>query len=226
MEMEYNKRLTMQIKNIRQIIILILLLPLITAASADTVHITYMSFVDPGLGFYKVIDETTHQPSQYVNHILTINQGDTIIWKNDADTPNTAMAIVSEQNLFPDAVLNTNTAVFPYVFDQGGKYTFHLGERTTLIQTILVRSTSTPIPTPAPTLFIPTPVATAIIPAKITPIPTPVATAIIPTKDAPVPTPVATAIIPTVKPSLIQIVSIIVVILSIYITYKTGKDKD
>lgn len=133
------------------IILSVLFIPLNTVVSADsnsTIHITYVCFVDPVLGFYKVLDETTHQPSNFVDHILTINQGDTIIWKNDADSPNTAIAIVSEQNLFPDAVLNTNTAVFPYVFDQGGKYTFHVGEHTTSVLTIMVRAANTPIPTP------------------------------------------------------------------------------
>jgi hypothetical protein len=146
----------------RQLILIVLFMTLIITASASadnaTVHVTYVSFVDPVLGFYRVLDETTHQPSNYVDHILTINQGDTVIWKNDADTPNTAIAIVSEQDLFPDAILDTNTAVFPYVFDEGGKYTFHVGEHTTSTQTIMVRSVDTPVPTentPAPTQNVP-----------------------------------------------------------------------
>lgn len=212
-------------------ILIILLLSLMTVASADnTVHITYMSFVDPGLGFYKVIDETTHQPSQYVDHILTINQGDTVIWKNDADTPNTAMAIISEDNLFPDAILKTNTDVFPYVFNQGGKYTFHLGERTTLVQTILVRATNTPIPTINTPIPIPTPAATVVIATPVNttiiPIPTPVDTTIIPIDTTPADNPVTIINTgPIAKLSIIQIVSMIVIILSIYITYRTGKDK-
>jgi len=309
----------------RQLTFIILFISMIMAASADsTVHITYVSFVDPVLGFYKVLDETTHQPSNYVSHILTINQGDTIIWKNDADTPNTAIAIVSEQNLFPDAILNTNTDVFPYVFDQAGKYTFHVGEHTTSILTVMVRAANTPVSTentPVPTEHVPltflnsdpkdtvinssideqvifsittnqpadvtwslnnekvqsdqsvttsnyidtasvsgmsivdvtaktatdsiskewkwtmgTPIST-----ENTPIHTPVATVVanpIPatTPDKPIPAtttvvttpvdnPIATNIDPAIKYSPIQIMGMIVIMFSIYITYKTGKDK-
>lgn len=291
----------------RQLILIILFISLTLAASADSVHITYVSFVDPVLGFYKVLDETTHQPSNYVAHILTINQGDTIIWKNDADTPNTAIAIVSEQSLFPDAILNTNTAVFPYVFDQAGKYTFHVGEHTTSILIVMVRATNAPVPTentPVPTANVPLtflntiPVDTVVNspvsehvtfsvtisqPGDITwnlnnvkvkydpnsvtsnyiatasatgmsivdvtvrsmnssiskewkwtigkpiatdtPIPTPVTTTIVPVVTTPVDSPIATNIDPTIKYSPIQIMSMIIIMLSIYITYKTGKDK-
>lgn len=292
---------------VRQLIFIILFISLTSIVSADnTVHITYVSFVDPLLGFYKILDETTHQPSNYVSHILTINQGDTIIWKNDADTPNTAIAIVSEQNLFPDAILNTNTAVFPYVFDQGGKYTFHVGEHTTSVLTVMVRAANTPIPTvdtPVPTVNVPLtflntiPVDTIVnssvndtvtfsvtisqpgdvtwslnnVKVKYDPnsitsnyiatasaigmsivdvtvrsmnssiskewewtIGKPIAT------DTPIPTPVDTTAIPTATPdnpvvtnvdnpitkySPIQIIGMIVIMLSIYVTYKTGKDK-
>jgi hypothetical protein len=274
-----------------------------TASADNPVHITYMSYVDPASGFYRVLDETTHQPSQYVDRILTINQGDTVIWKNDADTPNTAVTIVSEQHLFPDAVLNTNTAVFPYVFDQEGKYTFHVGEHTPSVQTIMVRTVNAPVPSEnAPLTFLNSDPKDTVVNSSIneqvafsitisqpgdvtwslnnvkvkydpnavssnyiatastigmsivdvyarsinssaskewkwvigvptatgnTPVPTTITTTIIPIVATPVYNPIiVTNIDPIVKYSPIQIIGMIIIILSIYITYKTGKDKN
>lgn len=84
-------------------IILILLIILsgieIKIATADNIPVVYISYINPDLGFYKVIDITTRNPAQYVSRTLTINQGDTVEWENDADNQFT-ITVVSDQNYF------------------------------------------------------------------------------------------------------------------------------
>ncbi len=208
-------------KSARIIMILLIILSCIEIkiATADNTHVTYISYIDPDLGFYKITDITTHQPAQYVSGTLTINQGDTVEWENDADKQFT-MTVVSDQKLFPDASLVAIGDNFSYTFNQADVYTFHIQERHTARQTIIVLPVSG-YNTPAPTATItPAPVVT----------PAPVAT------SAPTYNPSTTAIIAdngsndgkanSLSISLTGIMSIIVGISSIFITYRIGRDKN
>lgn len=200
-------------------IILILLIILsgieIKIATADNIPVVYISYIDPDLGFYKITDATTHNPAKYVSGTLTINQGDTVEWENDADKQFT-MTVVSDQKLFPDVSLVAIGDNFSYTFNQAEVYTFYIKERHTARQTIIV----------LPANGYNTPVPTAIITSA------PVAT------PAPTYNPSTTARIAnnvssnetngktnSLSISLTGIMSIIVGISSIFITYRIGRDK-
>jgi hypothetical protein len=208
-------------KSARTIIILLIILSCIELATADNIPVTYISYIDPDLGFYKVTDITTHNPAQYVSGTLTINQGDTVSWENDADKQFT-MTVVSDQKLFPDASLVAIGDNFSYTFNQAEVYTFHIQERHTARQTIIVLPVSGYNNTPVPTATI-----------TSAPIATP----------APTYNPSTTATIAnngsnnekntsnngtanSLSFSLTGIMSIIVGISSIFITYRMGRDKD
>lgn len=148
------------------VVIIIFIFLTTTVDAGNTTSITYVSSVDPDLGFYKVTDNTAHKPAPYKNRVLTINQGDTVIWKNDADKP-VSVTIVSEQELFSDISLKLIGDVFSYVFDQPGEYTFYIKEREAVRQTIVVNATDD---YPAPTTQIPTEIT--VIPTETTVIPT------------------------------------------------------
>jgi hypothetical protein len=213
-------------KFVKTIVMLLIILSCIELATADNIPVTYISYIDPDLGFYKVTDITTHNPAQYVSGTLTINQGDTVSWENDADKQFT-MTVVSDQKLFPDASLVAIGDNFSYTFNQAEVYTFHIQERHTARQTIIVLPVSgynTPVPTAT---IISAPVAT---PA---PVVTPALTY----------NPSTTAMIAnngsnnekntsnngtanSLSFSLTGIMSIIVGISSIFITYRMGRDKD
>jgi hypothetical protein len=210
-------------KSAKTIIILLIILSCIEIATADNTHVTYISFIDPDLGFYKITDITTQKPAQYVSGTLTINQGDTVRWENDADIQFT-ITVVSDQKLFPDASLVAIGDNFSYTFNQADVYTFHIQERHTARQTIIVLPVSG-YNTPAPTATItPAPVVT----------PAPVMT------PAPTYNPSTTAMIAnngsnngsnngeanSLSISLTGIMSIIVGISSIFITYRIGRDKN
>lgn len=198
---------------------------------------TYRSFVTDGLGFYKIRNvDVPPVPFTYEDRILNINQGDSIIWINDADAA--TITIISDQSLWNDKVGQIKVgATINYKFDEPGTYTFHV-KGTSMRQTIMVGDTgltaptvtSTPIPTedtpsPTPTEYTPSPTYT-----KNKPFPTP-------TNDFP--TSIDTSIsyqndtntslqnmIPInlpIKITTTTIASMIVAMLSIYITYKTGK---
>lgn len=175
----------------------------IADAGANTIPVTYLSYVDNVYGFYRVIDITTHKSSPYDNRTLIINGGDTVTWMNDAD--NAILTIVSEQQLFTNKRLDIRQRS-SYTFDQIGTYTFHIKEylnrqHLTVIVNAIEEDTYTPMPT------------TPTTPVSITSTPTiPMPTISIPT--TPIPDPV---------PSMTQILSIIVAILSISIIYKIGK---
>ena len=77
---------------------------------------------------------------------LNINQGDTIIWINDADAA--TITVVSDQNLWNDKVGQIKVgATINYKFDVTGTYTFHL-KGSSMKQTINVEGTGDMIPSP------------------------------------------------------------------------------
>jgi hypothetical protein len=208
-------------KSAKTFMVLLIILSFIgiKIATADNKPVIYISYIDPDLGFYKITDITTHNPAKYVSGTLTINQGDTVEWENDADKQFT-MTVVSDQKLFPDASLVAIGDNFSYTFNQAEVYTFYIKERHTARQTIIV----------LPVSGYNTPVPTAIITSA------PVAT------PAPTYNPSATARIAnnvsnnasntsnngnanSLSFSLTGILSIIVGISSIFITYRIGRDK-
>lgn len=199
-------------KSIKTAMVLLIILSFIGIKfeAADNIPATYISYVNPDLGFYKVTDITTHNPAQYVSRTLTIKQGDTVEWENDADNQST-MTVVSDQKLFPDASLVAIGDNFSYTFNQAEVYTFYLKERRTARQTIIVQPVSgynTPLPTAVVT---PTPVATP------TPTYNPSNTTIIANNGS------NTEKASSLSISLTGITSIIVGISSIFITYRVGK---
>lgn len=215
--------------NIRTIILTIMIFgSLIMIVNADT----YISYVDDELGFYKVRDVTIPTRNfTYEKRVLTINQGDTVIWENDAQK--TSFTVVSEQNLWDDKVgyLRVGSKL-NYKFDKTGKYTFYIKEYSSRRQTVIVNyvdsySAPTVIPTTVVTT-VPTPVKTS-IPANtiMTPVPKVTSTIHVPINS----TWINTGYIqfPNVKLpiriSTTTIASIIVVIISIITTYKIGKNK-
>lgn len=200
-------------KSVKTILVLLIILSCIEIANADNTSVTYISYIDPDLGFYKITDITTHNPAQYVSGTLTINQGDTVRWENDADKQFT-LTVVSDQKLFPDTSLVAIGDNFSYTFNQADVYTFHLQERYTARQTIIVLPVSG-YNTPAPTATItPAPVVTP-APTYAIPAPTynPSTTTKITNNGTASPLPV----------SLTGVMSIIVGISSIFITYRVGK---
>ncbi|NJD78585.1 MAG: hypothetical protein FIB08_16075 [Candidatus Methanoperedens sp.] len=137
-------------KSARSIVILLIIFSCIGIATADNTPVTYISYIDPDLGFYKITDITTHNPANYVSRTLTINQGDTVEWENDAGKQST-MTVISDQKLFPDTSLVDAGDNFSYTFNQAAVFTFYIKERRTVRQTIIVLpvSYSTSVPTPA-----------------------------------------------------------------------------
>lgn len=198
-------------KSVKTAMVLLIILSFIGIKfeAADNTPVTYISYVNPDLGFYKVTDITTHNPAQYVSRTLTIKQGDTVEWENDADNQSTTMTVVSDQNLFPDASLVAVGDNFSYTFNQAEVYTFYLKERRTARQTIIVQPVSG-YNTPAPTAVVtPTPV--------VTPTYNPSNTTIIANNGS------NTGKASSLSISLTGIMSIIVGISSIFITYRVGK---
>lgn len=219
--------------------------PLSIVAIADTgISATmYLTFVHDGMGFYKVRNLDTPVPRQftYVDRILNVNLGDTMIWENDADT--STLTILSDQNLWNDQVGRVRVGQkVNYKFDKPGTYTFYIKESSGKRQTIIVSNigemptvTQTPIatatayPTPVPTTTY-KPSATQTRTAIPTPVTT-VARSVTPLPSVPKYTPVPIAI-PTVPDIKIPVemtptsfASIAVATLSIYVTFrrKTGK---
>lgn len=126
---------------------------LIIILPADAIPITYKSFIDPGYGFYSVIDQTTHKPSPYANKILNIKIGDEIIWVNDADNGMT-ITISSEQGLWSDKRLEFGQN-FSYTFNDAGTYNLYIKEYRSKRQKIIVGTdinSQTPIYSPIETI--------------------------------------------------------------------------
>lgn len=143
------------------VILVILFFIEIKMSPADNINVKYISYVNPDLGFYKVTDVTTRNPAQYVSRTLTINQGDTVEWENDAGKQFT-MTVVSDQKLFADTSLVDAGDNFSYTFNQAAVYTFYIKERRSIRQTIIVLPVAgydTPVPASAIT---PSPVVTSV----------------------------------------------------------------
>ncbi len=208
------------------IIVLGYLVPAISA-STNTSPTIYLTFVTDGLGFYKVRNlEMPPRFFTYNERVLNINQGDTIIWENDADT--STLTIVSDQNLWNNKVGQIKVGNrINYKFNDPGTYTFSIKEVPSKRQTIVVNfidngetiptGTYSPIPTAIETYSVPT-VTYSPIPTH-TPSPTmtysPISTRTPSQTQAPIKLPIK--ITPT------TIASMIVVIVSIYIAYMSGK---
>ena len=201
---------------------------MITSAGTDIGPTTYLSLVHDGFGFYKIrsIEMPPHQFT-YENRVLNINQGDTVIWENDADT--STLTVVSDQKLWDNKVGQIKVGnKINYKFDNPGTYTFYIKEASSKRQTIVVgnvNSVTTPsvtiaaYPTPSPAITY------EIVPTVIpTIIPTPTVTTVSHRSNL-TQTPVQTYTTPDIelpiKITPTTIASIIVAILSIYITYKT-----
>jgi plastocyanin len=127
---------------------------IIYADNNMTGPITYVAYMEEKLGFYRVIDDTTHKDPSYKERVLTINQGDTVIWLNDADVA--TLTVVSEQDLWDksSSKLRPPNRRFNYTFMMSGTYTVYIDEYKNLVhQTIIVKPVegySTPTPNPTP----------------------------------------------------------------------------
>lgn len=127
--------------------------------NGTTGPITYVAYMEEKLGFYRVIDDTTHKDSLYKERVLTINQGDTVIWLNDADTA--TLTVVSEQGLWD----KTNSKLVPpdrrfnYTFVMSGTYAVYIDEYRNLFHQTIIVKPKEGYPTPTPS-FVPTPVPT------------------------------------------------------------------
>jgi plastocyanin len=150
-------------------VIIFIFISIVADAGVGTTSTTYISYVDDNLGFYKVrnLDQPPRQFT-YIDHILNINKGDTVIWQNDADK--TTFTILSNQNLWDNNIgyLRVGSKM-NYKFDKPGKYTLYVKEYSSIRQTIIVGATDE-VPdtdivvaitnTPFPTIYITTPVPT------------------------------------------------------------------
>jgi plastocyanin len=192
---------------------------ILTVASAanNSSPTIYLSYVDDGLGFYKIRNlDTTHRQFNYDDRILPINIGDTVVWENDADID--TFTIVSDQNLWNDQIGQIKVGQkINYKFDKPGKYTFYIKEVPEKHQTIIVKdiveiptATKSPIATIAP---LKTPIVVNVTAGIATPIPIPTVT-IVPTNT---PVQVSTYEMP-IRITPTSFMSIIVATLSIYIT--------
>lgn len=208
--------------NIRQCTVICLIIisgymVLAQGASNSSGPITYVSYVDEYYGFYKVRDVTTNKPSPYEGRTLTINQGDIVKWKNDGTA---SMTLVSDQNLWPKENGKLNKEV-SYKFDVPGKYTFYVQLGVYMRQTVIVNPvggyqsspkvtvTGTSIQTPAQTY---TPDISGKTPIKDSDI-TNVNDNTNNVKNT-----------NDIKIHKTGIVGILVSIISLYITYKVGRD--
>ncbi len=110
----------------------------IVMAENGTIPTTYKTYVDIGMGFYKVRDITnqTHK-FEYQDRILNINQGDTVVWENDAERAQ--LTIVSEQGLWGSNVGSLRVGQqTSYKFDKTGSYDFYIKGSTDKRQKIVV----------------------------------------------------------------------------------------
>lgn len=137
--------------------------------------ITYVAYIEENMGFYKVADVTTYKDILYKERVLTISQGDTIMWLNDADVA--TITVVSEEDLWDktESELEPPNRRFNYTFMISGTYSVYVDEYKDLVhQTIIVNPkegypTPTPSPTPSPTpvrtktpVVTPTPIHTTV----------------------------------------------------------------
>ena len=202
-------------------------------AGTNTIPTTYMSYVNDGLGFYKVRNlDMPPLNFSYEHRVLNINTGDSVIWRNDAEID--SFTVVSDQNLWNDDVgyIKVDHKI-NYKFDNPGTYIFHIKEATSNIQTIIVSGTGnaviTPIKKVSPAVTKPISTPTVVKPRKPSPLPTKVATNVpspMPTaaKERQIPSPTTiepiNANIP-VKITPTTIASMAVAVVSIYIMSRT-----
>jgi plastocyanin len=221
-------RHTAKMRTLKIILIVTMLGFLVSTVFADTnmSATIYLTFVTDNLGFYKVRNlEKQPRSFTYENHVLNINQGDTIIWENDADV--TTFTIVSNQNLWNDKIGQIRVGQrINYKFDNPGTYTFYVKEASSKLQTIVVGSVRNTINNI--TTLIPTPSQTATVIHTPTSLPTTVRTIV----QAPLPTAtvvhtpvIANAVKLPINISATSIAGIIVAIFSIIVTFKVGKNK-
>lgn len=203
-----------------------------TSMTTEDIPVTYVSYVDNNYGFYRVIDITTAKQSPYKNRTLSINQGDNVVWVNDGEV---TITIVSKQGLWDNTKSKLKLPIkrFNYTFMNPGNYDIYIDEYRAIPHQIIAVAPKKGyiIPTPTPVVTVPTPTR---VPTPV-PTPTPIVTMPTPTPVTPVETGdnwiignsnpnVAN---PTIDSKLdissTMIMSIIVALLAIIITYKTGK---
>ncbi len=239
------------IKSIMLIVIILGIRPILVTGQTDSTNVTtYISFVDDVLGFYKVRDVTdASHKFEYKDHTLNINQGDTVIWQNDAEKA--SFTVLSEQNLWDNTVgyLRVGSKL-NYKFDKPGKYNIYIKEYTSRRQTVIVNSVGEQLPTPTITTPVITPIqiTPVITPTQITPVITPIRTTPVPTatinKTTPIQRNSTNGTIGKVDPieikfpefnmpdinlpikkSATMMASIVVVLMSLVITYLVGRNK-
>lgn len=158
------------IRTVHSVICAILLISIMSgSATADNNTTTYVSYIDDRIGFFKVINTAGNKEPLYKDRVLTINQGDTIIWLNDADAA--IFTLVSEENLWDKtkSKLGSTSRRFSYTFMISGTYSVYIeGYDNIVAQKIIVDPvegypTPTPSITPTPTIIqTPTPSSTPI----------------------------------------------------------------
>lgn len=90
-------------------------------------QILYISEVDDVYGFRKVI--VKNGSSNYTNHTLTINTGDTVEWRSVTEN-NYSLTIVSKEGLWNNSSSRLRYVLsrFDYTFTQPGNYEVYLKE--------------------------------------------------------------------------------------------------
>lgn len=196
----------------------------------------YLTFVHDGMGFYKVRNlDMPPRVFNYENRVLYINQGDSMIWENDADKQ--TLTILSDQNLWTSQVGQIAVGHrIDYTFDNPGTYGIYIKEASSKRQTIVVNTTGNSIVTPVGTKQKIVPITTPRV--TNTPISTenhniaPIATPRVTNTPKNIVTDPITIAIPAnaanigINMSWQTIAGIAVVIFSLFIFYKTGKDKN
>jgi plastocyanin len=114
--------------------------PSITSTETARIPSLYIIYLDD-YSFYKVM-ETSHKIVEYQNFTLTINVGDTVEWRNNADY-NDILTLVSVEGLWDSADLRAklmNNKGFNYTFAKSGTYIFRVKEEPKILpQTIIVK---------------------------------------------------------------------------------------
>ncbi len=100
----------------------------------------YIVFIDD-YSFYKVT-ETTIKEIEYKNYTLSINTGDTVEWRNEAEY-NGILTLISDQGLWTPGELKAklmNNKGFNYTFTNPGNFSFRIKEEPRILpQTIIVK---------------------------------------------------------------------------------------
>lgn len=145
------------------------------SATEDNNTTTYVSYIDDRIGFFKVINTAGTKEPLYKDRVLTINQGDTVMWLNDAE--GVTLTVVSEQDLWDKkkSKLGSTSRRFSYTFMISGTYSVYIeGYENIAPQKIIVNPVEG-YPIPAPSI-IPTPTTIQTQTPSVTPTPTPVHT--------------------------------------------------